>query len=273
MLALVGSGEYLPPMENVDRILLQRLPAPPRVVCLPTAAGTEGPGRIGYWSRLGEEHFSRLGVPVRSLAVIDRASANDPALAGLVAESNFIYLSGGKPNYLFATLEGSLVWKSILAVLEKGGMLAGCSAGAMIMGEAFFGFSGQARSQGFRLLPGATVIPHYDEIPDWVVAPVRGWITHGLTLIGIEANTALFSGDFGHGSDWRRRCNRLEPGGQESLFARPCSGLERSVKTRTVSLSPFTPHPGSQTERSGDVLRRDDNPPDGFRGWVERSVS
>ncbi len=192
MLALVGSGEYLSPMDPVDRILLQRLPGPPRVVCLPTAAGTEGSERIGYWARLGEEHFTGLGAAVQSLPVVDRASANDPALAGLVSDANFVYLSGGKPNYLFATLEGSLVWKSILAVLEKGGLLAGCSAGAMIMGEAFFGFSSQARSQGFRLLPGATVIPHYDEIPEWVVAPVRGWISHGLTLIGIEANTALF---------------------------------------------------------------------------------
>ena len=47
MLALVGSGEYLPPMDPVDRILLSRLPGPPRVVCLPTAAGTEGAERIG----------------------------------------------------------------------------------------------------------------------------------------------------------------------------------------------------------------------------------
>jgi len=192
MIALAGSGEYLPPMEPVDRILLGRVPAPPRVVCLPAAAGTEGPERIAYWARLGEEHFTRLGIPVRSLPVVDRASANDPALAGLVAETNFVYLSGGKPTYLFATLEGSRVWEAILGVLRKGGLLAGCSAGAMILGEAFFGFTSRTRNQGFRLLPGATVIPHYDEIPEWMIAPVRGWISHGLTLVGIEANTALF---------------------------------------------------------------------------------
>jgi cyanophycinase len=195
MLALVGSGEYLPPMMPVDRILLGRVPAPPRVVCLPTAAGTEGSERIAYWSRLGEEHFTRLGVPVRSLPVVDRAGANDPALAGLVAEANFVYLSGGKPSYLFATLEGSLVWEAILAVLRRGGLLAGCSAGAMILGEAFFGFTSRSRNQGFRLLLGATVIPHYDEIPGWMIAPIRRWTSQGLTLLGIEANTALFRND------------------------------------------------------------------------------
>jgi cyanophycinase len=195
MLALVGSGEYLPPMEPVDRILLGRVPAPPRVVCLPTAAGTEGPERIAYWARLAQDHFGRLGAPVRSLPVIDHAGANDPALAGLVAEANFVYLSGGKPAYLYATLEGSLVWEAILAVLGKGGVLAGCSAGAMILGEAFLGFTSRTRNQGFRLLPGATVIPHYDEIPQWMIAPVRGWISGGLTLVGIEANTALVRDD------------------------------------------------------------------------------
>jgi cyanophycinase len=195
MIALVGSGEYLPPMEPVDRTLLGRLPAPARVVCLPTAAGTEGPERIAYWARLGEDHFNRLGVPARSLPVIDRASADDPVLARAIAEATFVYLSGGKPAYLYQSLEGSLAWKAILTVLESGGLLAGCSAGAMILGEAFFGFSGRARQSGFRLLPGATIIPHFDEIPQWVMAPVRGWIGQGLTLVGIEANTALFRDD------------------------------------------------------------------------------
>ncbi len=40
-IALVGSGEYLPPMEAVDRDLIRRLEKPARVVCLPTAAGKE----------------------------------------------------------------------------------------------------------------------------------------------------------------------------------------------------------------------------------------
>ena len=72
MLALVGSGEYLPAMEAVDRTLLDRLPEAPRVVCLPTAAGTEGPERIAYWSRLGVEHFTRLDAQAEAVPVVDR---------------------------------------------------------------------------------------------------------------------------------------------------------------------------------------------------------
>ena len=101
MLALVGSGEYLPVMEPVDRKLLSRLQKTPRVVCLPTAAGQEDPERIDYWSRLGVDHFTRLKVEVESLPVIDRASANDEGFAKAVAGANLVYLSGGKPNYLY----------------------------------------------------------------------------------------------------------------------------------------------------------------------------
>ncbi len=196
MLALVGSGEYLPPMAPVDRELIGRLAAPARVVCLPTAAGTEGAERIGYWSRLGVEHFTALGVQAEALPVIDRASADDPGLAGAVAQANFVYLSGGKPDYLHRTLDGSLVWRAILAVLERGGLLAGCSAGAMILGEKFFGFPGW--KPGFALLPGATIIPHFDEIPQRMLRPMRLVAGKDLTILGIEGNTALVKTDDGY---------------------------------------------------------------------------
>ena len=109
MLALVGSGEYLPSIASVDRELIRRLAAPVRVVCLPTTVGTEGDECIDYWSRLGVDHFTSLGVQAQALPVIDRASADDPALAAVVAQANFIYLSGGQPDYLHRTLDGSLV--------------------------------------------------------------------------------------------------------------------------------------------------------------------
>ena len=83
--ALVGSGEYLPPMRPVDEWLLRQLKEPPRVVCLPTAAGTEGADRIRYWKKLGAEHFTALGVSqVESLDIIDRNSAQSQSLADQV---------------------------------------------------------------------------------------------------------------------------------------------------------------------------------------------
>ena len=189
MYALVGSGEYLPAMEPLDRVLISRSPEPARVVCLPTAAGTEGPERIAYWSRLGVDHFSRLGASAAAVPVIDRASAGDPDLAAAIAGANLIYLSGGKPDYLYQTLAGSLAWEAIQAVLAGGGLLAGCSAGAMILGEKFFGFPGW--KPGFNFLPGATILPHFDEIPHAMIKSMRVLAGKTITLLGIEGNTAL----------------------------------------------------------------------------------
>ena len=189
MLALVGSGEYLPPIASMDRELIGRLAAPVRVVCLPTAAGSEGHARIDYWSRLGVDHFTGLGAQVQSLPVIDRPSADDPALAAEVAHANFVYLSGGRPDYLHKTIEGTLVWHAILSVLENGGLLAGCSAGAMILGEKFFGFPGW--KPGFNFLPGATIIPHFDEIPGPMIGSLHVLAGKDVTILGIDGNTAL----------------------------------------------------------------------------------
>jgi cyanophycinase len=189
MITLAGSGEYLPAMEPVDRYLIGRLSRPPRVVCLPTAAGREGSERIAYWARLGVEHFTRLEAVVVSLPVIDKESANDALLADAIAAANFVYLSGGKPDYLYNTLAGSLAWEAILAVLADGGILAGCSAGAMILGEKFYGFPGW--KQGFNFLPGVTVIPHFDEIPQSIVKPLHLLTRNDLAMLGIEGKTVL----------------------------------------------------------------------------------
>ena len=123
------------------------------------------------------------------MPVIYRASANDADFAGTIAQANFVYLSGGKPDYLYRTLADSLAWKAILKVLAKGGLLAGCSAGAMILGEKLFGFP--AWKAGFNFLPGTIVIPHYDEIPKSLVASIRLLAGKDLTILGVEANTAL----------------------------------------------------------------------------------
>jgi cyanophycinase len=196
MLALVGSGEYLSPMEAVDRFLLGQLSTEAHVVCLPTAAGTEGTVRINYWSDLGKTHFLKLGVDVEALPVIDPPSANAPEFAEKIQQANFIYFSGGKPDYLYRTMNGSLVWAAIMEVYNKGGVLAGCSAGAMIMGEQIPGFPGM--KPAFGLLPGVVIMPHFDEIPKGMINSLHILVRGEQTLLGIEGNTALVGGEDGY---------------------------------------------------------------------------
>jgi cyanophycinase len=195
-LALVGSGEYLPPMAEVDKALLARLaathPGKAHVVCLPTAAGEEGPERIQYWSELGVNHFSSLGVEAEAVGVIDRQTAENPALADRIGQASFVYLSGGHPAYLYKTLLGTPVWEAISGVLASGGVVAGCSAGAMIFAERILGFRNfQISQEGFNILPGTIILPHYDEFPGAAASLARQALSANLVLVGIEGNTAL----------------------------------------------------------------------------------
>ncbi len=198
-LALAGSGEYLPKMEPVDSYLLEKTPGEPRVVCLPTAAGTEGAQRIGYWSRLGVEHFRRLGAQVEPVEIINRDMAHDDALVDKIRAANFVYLSGGKPGYLLDTLHDSPAGTAIQDVLERGGVVAGCSAGAMIWGEEFRSVRlNNAWKHGFNYVRHSAIFPHYDEIPDMMVRVARETMPHHLTILGVEGYTVLVKTDAGY---------------------------------------------------------------------------
>ncbi|MGQ0601494.1 MAG: Type 1 glutamine amidotransferase-like domain-containing protein, partial [Anaerolineales bacterium] len=163
-LALVGSGEYLERMDPVDRLLLSRVSGEPRVVCLPTAAAQDGADVFADWARRGVAHFTRLGVFAEAVLVADRKDADHETFAEKIRAANFVYLSGGKPDYLHNTLKGSAAFIAITEVIERGGVVAGCSAGAMIWGEIIPNFPTLLPlKKVFNRLPNTVIVPHYDE--------------------------------------------------------------------------------------------------------------
>src|SRR6266581_9325119 len=95
-LALIGAGEFLPPIAAVDKMLLERIIGTPRVAVLPTASAPDGAGVPERWARMGVEHFEQLGVAVEPIMLLDRADAEDDEIATRLAAANFIYFSGGK---------------------------------------------------------------------------------------------------------------------------------------------------------------------------------
>src|SRR5438105_4385375 len=95
-IALVGSGEYTPAMEDVDRELLEGRPQ--RVVFLPTAAAPEGEKSIAHWVDLGRLHYTRLGVEAVPLLVLDRVGADDADLASAIAGARAASRVGAAPR-------------------------------------------------------------------------------------------------------------------------------------------------------------------------------
>jgi cyanophycinase len=199
LIALLGSGEYLPVMDDVDRYLLANSGSnngKARVVCLPTAAGQEGEASVGRWSKMGVEHFQRFGADVQAVPVIDSDSANDLKFASAVEEADLIYFSGGDPGYLYRTMHGSRVWDAAQKAWARGAAYAGCSAGAMILGELIpdFRAAGLRSITGFNIIPATYVIPHFDAIPGiWkpFIFALRRRLKENEVMLGVDEDTAF----------------------------------------------------------------------------------
>lgn len=199
LIALLGSGEYLPVMNTVDAYLLDNCGAngrKPRVVCLPTAAGQEGDASVNRWMKMGLDHFTALGAEVQALKVTDEKTANDLNHAAAVEEADLVYFSGGNPMYLYQTMKDSLVWKAAEKVWERGGVYAGCSAGAMILGREVpdFRMLGSRTIPVFGVVPAAFILPHFDAIPIFgkpLVAVTRKRLHDGEVMVGIDEDTAI----------------------------------------------------------------------------------
>lgn len=200
IVALVGAGEYLAPMEPVDRSLLARLADPPRVVVLPTASAPDGPGVPERWAQMGVDHFARLGATVEPVMLLTREDAESATLAAQIASANMVYLSGGKPRYLLETLRGSVCWQAIAGVYASGGVVAGCSAGAMVLGGALLDWPKIWRTlPAFGLAPDLVVIPHFDELPARLLLPALDRSARPRRIAGIDGKTALI----GVGDTWQ----------------------------------------------------------------------
>ena len=195
LIALLGSGEYLPVMDDVDRHLLASLNVEtPRVVCLPTAAGQEGDGSVNRWSRMGVDHFQKLSADVTAVPIIDKASANDEQYVSTLENANLIYFSGGDPNYLFETMNGSRAWTAMQKAWSNGAIYAGCSAGAMILSKRIPSFRLFGTIAGFGIIPAQFILPHFDAAPlvfKPLIAALKSQLKKGERMLGIDEDTAL----------------------------------------------------------------------------------
>jgi cyanophycinase len=206
-LALVGSGEYLSSMAEVEGLLLEG--RPPRYVQLPTAAAPEGEHSVRRWLDLGAAQADRLGVEQVPVVVRNRTEAETPDLARLIEGAGLIYLSGGSPTFLAQTLRGTAVWAAIVAAWGSGSSLAGCSAGAI----ALTGWVPAMRAPhgepdpGLGLLPRLRVLPHFDKMLGWVPDLLTRALLHapdGTSVLGIDEDTAMVDLT-GKGHTWQVR--------------------------------------------------------------------
>ncbi len=201
-LALVGSGEYLPGMADLEGELLRsgiERGLKNRYVQLPLAAGRESVDRLRYWETLGAAQAERLNTEQIFLPVFTRSDAMREDLADEIDGAGLIYISGGDPSYLATSLINTPVWEAIERSWRLGSSLAGCSAGAMALSGDIPNFRKQSAvgTQGLNILPTLRTIPHYNKFFGWIpdsAAKLMVRAPVGVTVIGVDEMTAAVAG-------------------------------------------------------------------------------
>lgn len=200
-IALVGSGEYLPVMQELEASLLAG--RNPKFIQIPTAAAPEGQKSLDYWIDLGKKQAERIGVEAVPVVIRDRDEANSEAIASLIDGAGLIYFSGGNPNFLANTIRGTRTWEVIAEHWKNGTALAGCSAGAMALADHIPSLRAPwgEQTSGLGVLPHIRVLPHFDRmfarIPDFFQKFMH--VPDGVTIVGIDEDTALVGGPH----DWQ----------------------------------------------------------------------
>lgn len=191
-LALVGSGEYLPVLAEVEDWLFADNDR--RYVQLATAAAPEGQRSLDHWHSLGAEAAARLDAQQIVVDVRNREDAFDARWVDAIAGAGLVYLSGGNPTFLADTLRDTPVWAAIVDAWRGGAGLAGCSAGAMAMGGYVpnYRHPRSGGTDGLRIVPSVRVLPHFDRytrwMPDFALRPL---VTDDAVVLGIDEDTAL----------------------------------------------------------------------------------
>ncbi len=196
-IGLVGGEEFRAGCEDMDREIMRASGQDPaRVVIIPTAA-VAGPAKA---ANDGVRHFSSLGGNASHIMALDKSHANDPSFVQALDGVGVIYFTGGSPDHLLETLQGSQLLKAILAAVENGAVLAGSSAGAMVMGSLMRRPRLGQWVEALKVTPGIAVLPHHERSdPRETSRQLQSQVSPNLVVLGIDART----GCLGRPGKWR----------------------------------------------------------------------
>ncbi|UCH80740.1 MAG: Type 1 glutamine amidotransferase-like domain-containing protein [Nitrospiraceae bacterium] len=188
ILALVGGDEFRENCIEMDRYILSLASrSKPNVVILPTAAAFENPQLA---AQNGVRYFNTLGARTTAAMILDHEDAHNREKTAPLEHADIIYLTGGDPWHLLSAFKGSPAWDTMLKCYQKGGIVAGSSAGAMVL-------SGKMRNQdssgwidALNLAGGIAVLPHHDSSRPDNIKSLRDSLEPEIALIGISAATA-----------------------------------------------------------------------------------
>ncbi len=186
-IALVGGDEFRTGCEEMDREIMRTSGHDPaKVVVIPTAAVT-GPAKA---ANDGATHFRALGGDSSQLMLLERNHAEDPDFFAPATLADVVYFTGGSPEHLLETVVDSPFSKAVLESVEAGSVLAGSSAGAMVMGSMMRRPRAGGWVEALGLVPGVAILPHHERRDQAETSKeLQSDAPSGLIFLGIDART------------------------------------------------------------------------------------
>jgi len=198
ILLLEGGAEFGDAMREPDQRAIELAGGPDVPIrIIPTAAAPDknhlraGNNGIRWFMSLG-------ATDVEPVLLINEDSANDIEIAETLRAAKLIYILGGFAHYLGQTLKGSLTWESVLDAWKNGAVIAGSSAGAMVLCEYYFDPGRSKVESGLNLVSNACVLPHHNTFGKSWVGKLQSMLP-GVTLLGIDEYTGMLTG----GAAWK----------------------------------------------------------------------
>lgn len=151
-IALLGGGPF-EANDDLDRRLLTEAGAT-EVVVMPTADAFEHPRDLIDASRAWAE---RIGVAVRPLEIYTRGDALDVDVDAAIGDAVAVYLVGDSPIHLRSVLTDTDLWAAIVAVVERGGLIAAVAGSAAALCNPMTDPRGGAFTIGLGLIDGLAV--------------------------------------------------------------------------------------------------------------------
>lgn len=189
-LLLEGGAEFGGQMAEPDRRAIELAGGLDALISIiPTAAAPDNNHQRA--GNNGVRWFHQLGATrVESLPLIDKASANDARLAAKISQSRLIYMLGGFTGYLGETIKDSTSWQAMLRAYESGAVVAGSSAGAMVMCQYYFDPDKGRVVEGLSLLPNTCVLPHHNAFGKAWATRLTNLLPQAI-LLGIDEQTGM----------------------------------------------------------------------------------
>jgi len=187
---LEGGAEFGGQMAIPDRLAIQLAGGPDALISIvPAAAAPDNNHRQA--GQNGVNWFKYLGATnVSALPLIDHTSANDPAIVEALSHARLIYLLGGFPRHLAQTLRDSRSWQAILSAHQTGAVIAGSSAGAMVLCKYYYDPGSARVMEGLKLINGICVLPHHNTFGKNWVAQLKKLPRH-IVRLGIDEETGI----------------------------------------------------------------------------------